>query len=356
MAESSGEKTEKPTGKKREDARKEGNVPQSKEITIAVTMVISFYAFKLLYSFISDQVISVIIEYIELIGYKNTMSVSDAQDFFIKCLLKYVVAALPLLLITVLGAFVVSMAQTKMLVNFKSLRPKFSRMNPLEGIKKLFSFKGLFEVLKSILKIIFLILIIYTCINKKIQMMPKLIDSSIGQVAGFTADLIFDIINKMIIAFVVLAVADYIYQRMQYEKNLRMTKQEVKEEYKSMEGDPQIKGRIKSKQREISQKRMLQSVPEADVVIRNPTHFAVALKYDSDKSNAPVVVAKGQDYIALKIVDIAEKNDVTVIENVPLARALYAAVDIGREIPAEFYNSVAEILAYVFSIEKKDLK
>lgn len=356
MAESSGEKTEKPTGKKREDARKEGNVPQSKEITIAVTMVISFYGFKLFYSMINRQVTSVLKEYIEMVGYKDTFTVSDAQDIFIKCVLKFAVAALPVLMITVLAAFVVSMAQTKMLVNFKSLRPKFSRMNPLEGIKKLFSLKGLFEIIKSVLKIILLIYIIYSCIKKKVTMMPGLINSSLNQVAGFTADLIFDIINKMVIAFVVLAVADYMYQRFQHEKNLRMTKQEVKEEYKSMEGDPQIKGRIKSKQREISQRRMMQSVPEADVVIRNPTHFAVALKYDSDNANAPVVIAKGQDFIALKIVEIAENNDIAVIENVPLARALYAAVDIGREIPAEFYNSVAEILAYVFSIEKKDLK
>lgn len=356
MAESSGEKTEKPTGKKRDDARKEGNVPQSKEITIAVTMVVSFYAFKLFYSMISRQVMSLLTDYIELVGYKDTFTRSDAQDFFIKCVLKYAVASFPILLITVFAAFIVSMAQTKMLVNFKSIRPKFSRMNPLEGIKKLFSLKGLLEVLKSVLKIFLLIYIIYICIRKKIRMMPGLIDCSLVQVAGFTSDLIFDIINKMIIAFVVLAVADYIYQRLQYEKNLRMTKQEVKEEYKSTEGDPQIKGRIKSKQREISQRRMLQSVPEADVIIRNPTHFAVALKYDLENSSAPVVVAKGQDYIALKIVDIAEQNGVAVIENVPLARSLYAAVDIGREIPAEFYNSVAEILAYVFSKEKKDLK
>ena len=265
MAESSGEKTEKPTGKKREDARKEGNVPQSKEITIAVTMVISFYGFKLFYSMINRQVTSVLKEYIEMVGYKDTFTVSDAQDIFIKCVLKFAVAALPVLMITVLAAFVVSMAQTKMLVNFKSLRPKFSRMNPLEGIKKLFSLKGLFEIIKSVLKIILLIYIIYSCIKKKVTMMPGLINSSLNQVAGFTADLIFDIINKMVIAFVVLAVADYMYQRFQHEKNLRMTKQEVKEEYKSMEGDPQIKGRIKSKQREISQRRMMQSVPEADV-------------------------------------------------------------------------------------------
>jgi flagellar biosynthetic protein FlhB len=184
--------------------------------------------------------------------------------------------------------------------------------------------------------------------------LPKLIDSSIEDVAVFTGNVISDIINKVLIAFAAVAVGDYMYQRFQYFKNLRMTKQEVKEEYKNIEGDPQIKGRIKQKQREISQRRMMADVPTADVVIKNPTHFAVALKYDRENANAPVVVAKGQDNIAFRIIKIAEENEVAVVENVPLARALYASVEVGMEIPKEFYNPVAEILAHIYSKDESE--
>lgn len=356
MADSSGDKTEEPTGKKLDDARKEGNVPQSKEVTIAVTMVVSFYLFKSLYPLMRSQLDSVIVGNLEMIRYTEILTTSDLSSMFINYLLKYAAASFPLLLAVGAAAIIISLAQTKMLVNFKSLRPKFDRMNPLQGIKKLFSFKGSIEVLKSLLKIFLLMYIIYICIRKKIGLLPKLIDSTIEETALFTGSLIFDIINKVVIAFAVIAVADYIYQKFQYKKNLRMTKQEVKEEYKNIEGDPQIKGRIRSKQQEMARKRMLQDVPTADVVIRNPTHFAVALKYDQTKQGAPVVIAKGQDHLALKIIEIAEANDVSVVENVPLARALYATVEVGAEIPKEFYNPVAEVLAHIYSLNKKDLK
>lgn len=356
MAESSGDKTEQPTGKKLEDARKEGNVPQSKEVTIAVTLVVSFWLFKLFYPTIETQLISVLKSQFEMISSVETLTTSDLQDLYIKYILRYAIMALPTLAAVGLAAIIISFAQTKMLVNFKSLNPKFDRMNPLQGIKKLFSLKGFIEVLKSLLKIILLMYIIYICIRKKMSSLPKLIDSSIEDVALFTGTVIFDIIVKVVIAFAVIAVADYIYQRFQYIKNLRMTKQEVKEEYKNIEGDPQIKGRIKQKQQEMARMRMMQDVPTADVVIKNPTHFAVALKYERDKQGAPVVIAKGQDYLALKIIEIAEKNEVAVVENIPLARALFASVDIGFEIPKEFYNPVAEVLAHIYSLNKKDLR
>ena len=355
MAESSGEKTEQPTGKKLSDARKEGNVPQSKEVTIAVTMAVSVYAFKFLYSLTKSQVMDVLTTQISNVSKIQKLNVSDLQNLYINLGLKYVIASFPIILIVGFAGAVITLAQTKLLVNFKSLKPKFDRMNPIQGIKKLFSLKGLIEVLKSVLKILVLICIIYICIKAELNNLPKLIDSSIEDVAHFTGNVISDIINKVLIAFVAIAVGDYMYQRYSYIKNLRMTKQEVKEEYKNIEGDPQIKGRIKQKQREMANRRMMQDVPTADVVIKNPTHFAVALKYDRDKAGAPHVVAKGQDRIALKIIDIAEKNEVAVVENIPLARALYASVEVGMEIPKEFYNPVAEVLAHIYSREKKDL-
>ena len=167
---------------------------------------------------------------------------------------------------------------------------------------------------------------------------------------------IFNIVLKLCIAFVVIAAFDFLYQWWDHERNIKMTKQEIKEEYKHTEGDPQIKGRIKEMQRKMSNQRMMQEVPKADVVVRNPTHFAVALKYDIDKNRAPVVVAKGQDYVAFKIIDIAKANDVPMIENKPLARALYKEVEIGREIPSEHYSAMAEILAWVYSLKKKDVR
>jgi len=355
VAESSGEKTEQPTGKKLEDARKEGNVPQSKEVTIAITMVVSFYAFKFLYPLIRTQVNDVLTEQISSVARVTHLDVPDLQNLFLRYSIKYAIAAFPILLIVGLAGAIITLAQTKLLVNFKSLKPKFDRMNPLQGIKKLFSLKGFIEVLKSLLKIIVLICIIYICIKDELNILPKLIDSTIEDVALFTGNVISDIINKVLIAFAAIAVGDYMYQRYSYTKNLRMTKQEVKEEYKNIEGDPQIKGRIKQKQREMANRRMMQDVPTADVVIKNPTHFAVALKYDRDKSGAPLVVAKGQDRMAFRIIDIAEKNEVAVVENVPLARALYAAVEVGMEIPKEFYNPVAEVLAHIYSRDKKDL-
>ena len=156
--------------------------------------------------------------------------------------------------------------------------------------------------------------------------------------------------------FVVLAIFDYVYQWWDYEKNLRMSKQEIKEEYKQSEGDPHVKGQIKERQQQMSRKRMMQSVPEADVVIRNPTHYAVAIQYDADQHSAPVVVAKGADALALRIVQIAEEAGVHVMENKPLARGLYETVDIDREIPEKFYQAVAEVLAFVYSLKKKDLR
>lgn len=259
-------------------------------------------------------------------------------------------------MIAAAAAVTAAIVQTKGLVSFKAIKPKFSRMNPLSGLKNMISLKGMVELLKSILKIILLFYIIYLCIRSELNVLPKMIDMSVNEATSSIGSVLWNIIVKVSIAFAFVAGFDYLYQRWSYEKNLRMTKQEIKEEFKMTEGDPKIKGQIKQKQQAMSRRRMMQAVPEADVVIRNPTHFAVALKYDTEKNNAPVVIAKGQDQLALKIVEIAKEHDIVVMENKPLARALYADVDLDREIPSEFYNAVAEVLAYVYSLKEKDLR
>lgn len=291
-----------------------------------------------------------------LVGTQKTIGVSDTSKFFIDGCITFAKAAMPMLLIAGASAIIATIAQTKGLVSFKAIKPKFSRMNPLNGLKNMVSLKGMVELLKSILKIILLFYIIYSSIKSEIVVLPKLIDMSVNEVVGALGRILWGIVTKVTIAYAFVAAFDYLYQRWSYEKNLRMTKQEVKEEYKMTEGDPKVKGQIKQKQQAMSRRRMIQAVPEADVVIRNPTHFAVALKYDSKKSKAPVVIAKGADSLALKIVEIAEQHNIVIMENKPLARALYAEVELDREIPSEFYNPVAEVLAYVYSLKEKDLK
>lgn len=355
MAESSGDKTEQATPKKRRDERKEGNVFQSKEIGICATLLAVFFGFKLLYPTIQNAVIVSMKEFFGLIGTKDTIEISDASVFLISALKTIAIGCVPLLLICCIVAIISTFAQTKGLVNFKSLKPKFSRLNPLSGIKKMFSLKGLVELLKSIIKITILFVVIYNTVSKSINTVGQMMDMTILQAAAATGELVFDIITSIAIAFVFVSLFDFMYQRWDYEKNLKMTKQEVKEEYKMTEGDPKIKGQIKQKQQAMSRRRMMQAVPEADVIIRNPTHFAVALKYDSETNRAPVVIAKGQDALALKIVEIGQNHGVFITENRPLARALYANVELDMEIPSEFYQSVAEVLAVLYRLKEKEM-
>lgn len=355
MPDSSEEKTEKATPKKRTDQRKEGNIFQSKEVIIAFSLIVTFFAFRLLYSIIKESLTDCMEAFFALVGTQKTLEVSDTSKFFVDGCIVFVKAAMPMLLIAAVSAIIATIVQTRGLVSFKAIKPKFSRMNPLSGLKNMVSLKGMVELLKSIIKIILLFYIIYSCIKSEINVLPKMIDMSVDEVVAALGNILWGIITKVTIAYAFVAGFDYLYQRWSYEKNLRMTKQEVKEEFKMTEGDPKVKGQIKQKQQAMSRRRMMQAVPEADVVIRNPTHFAVALKYDSKRNKAPVVIAKGADSLALRIIEIAQQHDIVIMENKPLARALYAEVDLDREIPAEFYNPVAEVLAYVYSLKEKDL-
>lgn len=354
MADSNEEKTEKPTAKKRKDARDEGNIFQSKDVTIVASLIICFCAFRLLFSMSKDSLTGAMKSFFNIIGTKDSIVISDTTDFFIKGAIVFIKAAVPLLVISMAAGIIATAVQTKGFCKTKQLKPKFSRMNPLNGIKNIISLKGILELIKSILKISVLFIVIYISIRSEIYTIPKMFDMTLEESISTVGRILWSMIVKIIIAYVFIAGFDFLYQRWSYEKKLKMTKQEVKEEFKNTEGDPKIKGKIKSKQQEMSRRRMMQAVPQADVVIRNPTHYAVALKYIVEKNNAPVVVAKGSDNLALKIIEIAEQYNIAIVENKPLARALYAEVDIDREIPQEFYNPVAEVLAYVYSLKEKD--
>ncbi len=351
-----GEKTEKATPKKRKDERKKGNVFVSKDAVTAVSLIASFYGLKMFAPTILTSIQDLIKRYISIAGTKESFLISDIATTFVDLAVVFLKCAMPLVLIAVAVAIIVTMAQTKMLFTTKAAAPKFNRINPLNGIKKMFSLRAIVELLKSLIKIVVLLYIVYTVLVDEVATLPALIDMNPMTAMMKTGGIIMDVVLKSGIAFIFLAAADYMYQWWDFEKNMKMSKQEIKDEYKQIEGNPQIKGRQRNVQQQRARQRMMQNVPEADVVIRNPTHFAVALKFDRDKDRAPKVIAKGMDQLALRIVQVAEENDVYVTEDRPLARALYDAVEVGEEIPEEFYKAIAKILAFVYNLKEKNKK
>ena len=348
-----GERTEKATPKKRQDERKKGNVLKSNEVVIAFSLLVTFFSLQLLMPSNISVLTNLIERYIALGATQTRFTVTYAVTMFENNCITFAQVALPILAISALTAIIVTMLQTRMLFSREAFKFKGERINPLSGFKKMFSMRSLIELLKSLIKIIVIIYVIYSVLRDQIDLLPRLMEASFLQAMSMTGELIMSVVLRAGAAFVFLAAIDYLYSWWEYEKNMRMTKQEIKDEYKQVEGDPQIKGRIRQMQQQRAQRRMMQHVPEADVVIRNPTHYAVAIKYDSDKSRAPVVIAKGADEVALRIVRTAEENDVYITQDKPLARALFETVDIDQEIPEDFYRAIAQVLAFVYSIKKK---
>ncbi|MEG0898810.1 MAG: flagellar biosynthesis protein FlhB [Oscillospiraceae bacterium] len=350
-----GEKTEKATQKRKRDERKKGNVFQSNDAISAVSIILVFFVFKVLSPTFVKYTQELLVSYLSLPGVYEPQTIKHMQEISVMAIKDCVILALPMALTAMITGIVISGAQTRFIFSMDSVKPKFNKLNPLTGIKNMFSIRSAVELIKNLMKVTVIGVVVYNNISKIFMQLPKTISLDIPQSAKFIADSIWDIVINITIIYFFIADADFGYQWWDYEKKLKMSKQEIKEEYKQMEGDPQIKGKIKEKQRAMAMNRMMQNVPSADVVIKNPTHFAVAIKYDPEKYNAPMVLAKGQDRVALKIIEIAEENGIITMENRPLARALYAGVEIGKEVPAEFYQSVAEVLAYVYNLNKKEL-
>lgn len=356
MAESGGsEKTEQATQKKKEDERKKGNVFSSKDIVTAFFILVLFGAFRLLAPTYYTAMTQSMTTWLTLCGDYQQLTVQNLRSLIMEGLKTVFLIAGPLLLLCMVVNVAFTGAQTKFNFAMKSLKPKFSRMNPIEGIKKLFALRGLVELAKSLIKIAVIAALVYNEITDSMGEVARLLDVEIITAVVYIASKVFSIAMSIGVAFLFVGGLDYGYQWWDHNRQMKMTKQEVKEEYKQMEGDPQVKGRIKQKQREMAQQRMMSDVPSADVVVRNPTHFAVAVRYLPEKNNAPLVVAKGKDRVALRIVELAEENHIETTENKPLARALYEAVDVGKEIPAEFYQPIAEILAWVYDKKEKKL-
>ena len=348
-----GQKTEKATPKKRRDERKKGNIFFSNDAVSVVVLLVSFLVLRLSANWIAAQIYEFLRYCMDLIAQPSMEVPSEGSGLFIHLLGTFVKAAVPLMAAAAAAGVVATFFQTKLLVSGESLRPKLSRISPLQGVKRLFSLRSVVEALKGLLKIAVLLILIFRYITNVLDLFTKYLYTDLLAACAHLFEESFLLSMQIGAAFAVLAAADIFYQWWDYERQIRMSKQEIKEEFKQTEGDPKIKGKIKETQRKMAQSRMMQQVPKADVVIRNPTHFAVALRYQPDRDPAPIVLAKGQDELAARIVRTAEEHKVAVVENVPLARALYASTDLNQVIPPELYNAVAEVLVYLYRMDQK---
>ncbi len=344
------EKTEQPTSKRRKDARKEGNVFQSKDIVTVVMLAGIFLMMRLMMPYIYTNLRNYMKWIIEGINVDSFLSF----QLFSTTVRVMLQSVLPLLLAAMMLGILSHGVQTRFNISFYPLKPKFGKLNPLKGIKNMFSLKRVVELLKNLLKIILLLVLLYNILRDDVVEIARMVDMSPINSAAFMMSMVFSLVMKVCLAFAVVAFFDFLYQRWEYERDLKMTKQEVKDEFKQTEGNPEIKGRIRSLQRQMAMSRMIQKVPQADVIIRNPTHYAIALKYDPHVNGAPMVLAKGQDELALRIIRVGEENGVFITENRPLARALYESCELDREIPAEFYGAVAEILVYIYKASHRE--
>ena len=347
-----GEKTEKATPRKRQEVRKKGQVAKSADVTAAFLMLIVFLVLSFSSGMWRDAITRLFRQSFQHYFFMD-VTIDSVQLIFVDLLQQLALLVGPIFLAAIAAALFANFVQVGFLFTTEPLQMKLSKLDPIQGFKRIFSLRALVELLKSILKVLFVGVVTFSILWMHIDDILSLSHKSIGAIAATLGRLTIQMGLVASVALLFLSLFDYLYQRYDFEKNIRMSKQDIKDEYKKTEGDPLIKSRIKQKQREMAMRRMMQEVPKADVVITNPTHFAVALKYDEQQADAPIVVAKGADYMAQKIKDIAKKNDVMIVENRPLARALYDQTDVGMVIPEAFFKAVAEILAYVYKTKNK---
>ncbi|MBO5617622.1 MAG: flagellar biosynthesis protein FlhB [Pseudobutyrivibrio sp.] len=348
-----GEKTEDPTSKKLSDARKEGKVAKSKEIVNGVSLLGFFLALRIFLGFAGVR-IEEIFRWIytifpDIVNMKGGLTMQAFMGIFRTLIGKTLIILMPFLVIGFAADFVTNLVQVGWKPTLKPLEPKLSKFNPISGFKRIFSKQSIVNLIFAIAKITLVFFIAYTSIKDQAKTLFLLYDISLKASLSLIFQIIVDTGIKISVVYIFLGFADYAYQRWKFKDDMKMTKQEVKDEYKNTEGDPQIKGKQRQRMMESSQRRMMKNVPQADVVITNPTHIAVAILYDNTKDEAPRVVAKGEDYLAKKIKDLAKDSNVPIVENKPLARALYATVEIDEVIPPELYQAVAEILAVVYT-------
>lgn len=347
------EKTEQPTSKRLKESREKGQTGKSMEInSLAVfsTGLITLYISR---NYISQKISGLTIY---IFSSLDTLDINFAlmKIYSIKAVIFFFITLLPMFGVLIIFAAAAGYGQVGFKITLKALAPKFSNLNPLKGIKNtFFSSKSFVELLKSLVKLTVIGLFAYWVLADTIIKSIGLVNYSVKEITLFMVNTAYTFLWKVSLVFTVLAIADFVFQKYKFKKDLKMSKQEVKDEMKQTEGDPLVKSHIKSKQLSMSRSRMMKDVPKADVVITNPTHFAVALRYDISKDSAPVVIAKGVDLIALKIKKIAIENDIPIHEDRPLAHALYYSCDIGDAIPEKLFQTVAQILAYIYNLKNK---
>lgn len=355
FAESSGEKTEDATAKKLNDAREEGRVAKSTDLITASSLLTLFVILKIFLGFMGTKFLENFAKiYDKIPDLAGTeFNVPTANSLFYNGILDVIFISAPVFISGFIVAFLVNIIQVKWKFSWKPIKPKFEKVDPLKGIKRIISLDKIIDLLKSVIKVVVMFYIVYGALRDQWRTLINLYDIPLWQAISLVGGIVMDLGLKISILFMIIGFVDLIYQRLKFKKDMKMTKQEVKDEFKQSEGDPQIKGKIRNKMREASQRRMMQALPEADVVITNPTHLAVAIKYDRESSLAPIVIAKGADYVAQKIKDVAKEHKIEIVENKPLARMLYYNVELDHEIPQELYQMVAEVLAYVYSLKNK---
>lgn len=348
-----GQKTEKPTSKKIRDSRKEGQVAKSQELSIAVMLLGLFLLLKIWIGVLGKGLLEVFSEAYNKIPQlaNKVLEPIMIHKVFLEFILTLAKLLWPVMLMGVALSFLSNRIQFSWMVTTKPMQPKLSKISPISGFKRMFSLQTLVKTLVSIAKVIVITIIVYNTIKDKWQLLFHVYDMDIGQVIVMIGDIVIDLGIKISVVMMIIGIADYIFQKWKNMQDMMMSKQDIKDEYKNQEGDPQIKGKIRQKQREASQRRMMEAVPQADVIITNPTHYAVAIQYKRDEQSAPIVVAKGTDYLAGKIKEKARESGVEIVENRALARMLYNNVEIDQEIPPELYQAVAEVLAYVYRLK-----
>lgn len=347
-----GEKTEKATPKKRQDTRKKGQVAKSMDVSGAVVLLSSFFCLLIFGGYMKDHLIRLFKDVL-----LNRMNMTLSVDNVVLLLGEYGIDILimlaPLLAAVMVMALAANLVQVGFLLTGEPLKMKLSKLDPIKGFKNIFSMKSLVEFLKTIFKLLIIGYLVYTTLWGQKEEMSDLSLVSVEAILYYTAGMTLSLGLKIGVALFILSIVDYMFKRYDHEKEIRMSKQDIKDEYKKMEGDPLIKGKIRERQRRMALQRMMQEIPKADVIITNPTHFAVALQYDGSSMEAPQIIAKGQDYVALRIREIAKEHGVMIMENKPLARALYSRAEIGDQIPADLFQAVAEVLSYVYKLKGK---
>ncbi|ADC48089.1 flagellar biosynthesis protein FlhB [Alkalihalophilus pseudofirmus OF4] len=349
------EKTEKATPKKRQDSRKKGQVAKSTDVNTAIILLLVFLFLWFFGGAIIGSTLMDLMKHVFQTYLLMDVTPRSFEAMFKEIVMEAAVVLLPIMLVAMVAGVAASYIQVGPLFTTDPLKMKLSKIDPIKGFKRIFSVRAIVELLKSLLKIAFagvvVFVILWFNLEDVLLLSQKAVADGFYVIAQLTA--LMGVAVAVLLLF--LSIPDYLYQKYDHEKQIKMSKKDIKDEHKNMEGDPRIKSKRKQKQMEMAMQRMMQEVPNADVVITNPTHYAIALKYDEEKADAPIIVAKGVDYVAQKIKGIASEHDVVLVENKPLARALYANADIGEQVPEDMFKAVAEVLAYVYRLKNKQV-